>query len=85
MAFEPGFGTLTALEREFCRRLTRRLRAVKRGSASSLFEKHPEREDSLIDRYPFCLPALRSLDAVDIHPKVTFFIGENGSGKSTKQ
>jgi predicted ATPase len=35
------------------------------------------------DRYPFCLPAVRSLDVVEIHPKVTFFIGENGSGKST--
>jgi predicted ATPase len=35
------------------------------------------------DRYPFCLPALRSLEVVTLHPKVTFFIGENGSGKST--
>jgi hypothetical protein len=48
MAFEPEIGTLTALEREFSRRLTRRLRAVQRGSTSSLFEKHPEREDSLM-------------------------------------
>lgn len=35
------------------------------------------------DRYPFCLPAVRSLDRIDLHPKVTFFVGENGSGKST--
>ncbi len=35
------------------------------------------------DRYPFCLPAIRSLDQIDLHPKVTFFVGENGSGKST--
>ena len=35
-------------------------------------------------RYPFSLPAVRSLlDEVQIHPRVTFFIGENGSGKST--
>jgi predicted ATPase len=35
------------------------------------------------ERYPFCLPAVRSLDRIDLHPKVTFFVGENGSGKST--
>ena len=35
------------------------------------------------DRYPFCLPAVRSLDRLDLHRRVTFFIGENGSGKST--
>ena len=35
------------------------------------------------DRYPFCLPVLRTFDEVALHPKVTFFIGENGSGKST--
>lgn len=35
------------------------------------------------DRYPFCLPAIRSLEQIELHPKVTFFVGENGSGKST--
>jgi predicted ATPase len=35
------------------------------------------------DRYPFCLPAVRTLEQIELHPKVTFFIGENGSGKST--
>ncbi len=35
------------------------------------------------DRYPFCLPAIRSFEWIDLHPKVTFIIGENGSGKST--
>lgn len=35
------------------------------------------------DRYPFSLPAVRSLDRLQIHPKVTFLVGENGSGKST--
>ncbi|MHA7678867.1 AAA family ATPase [Cupriavidus sp. PET2-C1] len=35
------------------------------------------------ERYPFSLPAVRTLDAMDMHPKVTFLVGENGSGKST--
>ncbi|MHB8126678.1 MAG: AAA family ATPase [Desulfitobacteriaceae bacterium] len=33
--------------------------------------------------YPFNLPALKNLDILNFHPKVTFIIGENGSGKST--
>lgn len=35
------------------------------------------------ERYPFNLPAVRTLDAMEMHPKVTFLVGENGSGKST--
>jgi predicted ATPase len=35
------------------------------------------------ERYPFSLPAIRTLEHLDLHPKVTFLIGENGSGKST--
>lgn len=35
------------------------------------------------DRYPFTLPAIRSLDRLVFHPSVTFFVGESGSGKST--
>ena len=34
-------------------------------------------------RYPFNLPAVRDLDRVQLHPAVTFLVGENGSGKST--
>ncbi|WP_454719710.1 MULTISPECIES: AAA family ATPase [Cupriavidus] len=33
--------------------------------------------------YPFSLPAVRALDTLELHPKVTFLVGENGSGKST--
>lgn len=35
------------------------------------------------DRYPFTIPAFRSLDRYELHPRVTFLVGENGSGKST--
>lgn len=34
-------------------------------------------------KYPFDIPALRELDRLDLHPRVTFFVGENGTGKST--
>jgi predicted ATPase len=35
------------------------------------------------DAYPFNLPAVRDLEKIRFHPDVTFFVGENGSGKST--
>jgi predicted ATPase len=35
------------------------------------------------DSYPFSLPAVRALDTLPLHPKVTFFVGDNGTGKST--
>jgi predicted ATPase len=45
-------------------------------------ELRTERIDSF-DEYPYCLPAIRSLDSLEFHPKVTFLVGENGTGKST--
>ena len=33
--------------------------------------------------YPFSIPAIRDLDELSIRSPVTFFIGENGTGKST--
>ena len=34
--------------------------------------------------YPWDLPAIRALaDGIELHPRVTYLIGENGSGKST--
>jgi predicted ATPase len=33
--------------------------------------------------YPFCLPAIRKLTDLKLHPKVTYIVGENGTGKST--
>jgi len=33
--------------------------------------------------YPYCLPAVKDLTMLEFHPKVTYLVGENGSGKST--
>jgi predicted ATPase len=35
------------------------------------------------DNYPFSLPAARMLDHLEMHPKITYLVGDNGSGKST--
>lgn len=35
------------------------------------------------DEYPFSLPAVRGLEALELRSPVTFLVGENGSGKST--
>jgi predicted ATPase len=40
-------------------------------------------EDIDTSRYPFSIPAVRDMDTLAFHPGVTFFIGENGAGKST--
>lgn len=36
-----------------------------------------------LERYPYTIPAIRDFVQMDFHPDVTFFVGENGSGKST--
>lgn len=35
------------------------------------------------EQFPYHLPALRELDTLELHPKVTYIVGENGMGKST--
>jgi len=35
------------------------------------------------DAYPFAIPAIRDLEAIELDRHVTIFVGENGSGKST--
>jgi predicted ATPase len=35
------------------------------------------------EKYPFNLPPVRTLRTLDLDPRVTFLIGENGTGKST--
>lgn len=38
---------------------------------------------SNFEAYPYSLPVVRNLKRLPFHPKVTFFVGENGAGKST--
>ena len=33
--------------------------------------------------YPFCITGIKALESLQFHPDVTFFVGENGTGKST--
>lgn len=35
------------------------------------------------ESYPFCLPAIHNMTSIQMHPGVTFIVGENGTGKST--
>jgi predicted ATPase len=35
------------------------------------------------ERSPFSIPAIRELDELALDPKVTFLVGDNGTGKST--
>jgi predicted ATPase len=43
------------------------------------------RRDSVesFEKYPFSIPAVRGLDELGLDPKVTFLVGDNGTGKST--
>ncbi len=36
-----------------------------------------------LNEHPFNVPAIRCLETLDLHPSVTFLVGENGTGKST--
>lgn len=35
-------------------------------------------------KYPFNIPSIAKLELIEFHDAVTFFVGENGSGKSTE-
>jgi len=35
------------------------------------------------EEYPFCIPSIKTLDRLEFKSSVTYFLGENGTGKST--
>jgi predicted ATPase len=45
-------------------------------------ELRKEKVESFED-YPYNLPAIKNLSTLKLHPKVTYIVGENGTGKST--
>lgn len=58
------------------------MRANKFGQYIRYIELDREKVPSFSE-YPFNLPAINKLETLDFHPRVTFIVGENGSGKST--
>ena len=57
-----------------------------RASHEAPFVLHVEVVASRVENlraYPFTIPAIRELGVLRLHPRVTYFVGENGSGKST--
>jgi predicted ATPase len=52
-------------------------------SKGELMDVYFDKINTDLNAYPFLLPFFRTLDGLKIHPKVTYFVGENGTGKST--
>jgi len=52
-------------------------------SKGELLDVYFNKENADLNIYPFVLPFFRYLNEIKIHPKVTYFVGENGTGKST--
>ena len=46
-------------------------------------QKAGQREGARAEGFPFSLPVVRQLEALDFTAPVTFLVGENGAGKST--
>jgi predicted ATPase len=62
------------------------MRRLKRGVTPGPFVESVYLDRTRIndpDHYAFKLPSLQGFSVLELHPKVTFFVGENGSGKST--
>ncbi|MDT3402885.1 AAA family ATPase [Mucilaginibacter terrae] len=53
---------------------------ISRGELKEIYFK---KESAPLGAYPFSLPFFNQTDKLTIHPSVTFFVGENGTGKST--
>jgi predicted ATPase len=52
-------------------------------SKGNLLDIYFNKADTDPGAYPFFLPFFKHAEGLKIHPKVTFFVGENGTGKST--
>jgi predicted ATPase len=52
-------------------------------SKGELIEIYFKKEEANLNSYPFNLPFFTKRDVLKMHPKVTYFVGENGTGKST--
>lgn len=53
-------------------------------SKGELIELYFQKENVVnFARYPFNLPFFKTTDKMRFHPQVTFFVGENGTGKSS--
>lgn len=53
-------------------------------SKGELIELHFKKENiDNFDLYPFNLPFFKTTDKLQFHPQVTYFVGENGTGKSS--
>lgn len=57
------------------------LRAIAFGSGQSPIANKQLAKN--IDSFPFNLPIIKAFKEINFHSPVTFFVGENGSGKST--
>lgn len=52
-------------------------------SKGELLDVYFNKTNADLDTYPFVLPFFKYLNELKIHPKVTYLVGENGTGKST--
>jgi predicted ATPase len=57
--------------------------APAQGAREPFLREVVRRGDGEATRFPFSVPAIRTLDSLRVDSAVTFFAGENGSGKST--
>src|SRR5688500_20254333 len=56
--------------------------AIRNRPLVSLRSLSIRRRGSMPSGFPFDVPVVRSLETLELSPGVTFFVGENGSGKS---